>query len=51
MTADEADAILGPELCARIDALVEAAPPLTDEQIDFLDALSSHAREPQRDVA
>lgn len=34
MTGEEAEAILGPELCAQLDA--RPVKPLSPEQIDFL---------------
>lgn len=52
MTADEAAAILGPELCARIDA--EPVAPLSPEQIALIGRMfvaATNAHPPAADAA
>lgn len=36
MTYAEATQLLGPEVCARIDARVAEAPPLSPERVEYL---------------
>ena len=51
MTFEEATQILGPEVCARIDAQVAAAPPMSQEQLDYLVALWTADDPPAADSA
>lgn len=50
MTAEEAAEILGPDICAQVDAFAATAPPLSDTQQTQLRALFATPSDCQADT-